>query len=147
MATFLTPPPPTLQDFTNEILWLIQRYITSSQGITKEYIPINNHQTLHSTTLKSLIETYQITHSYYSSPLTCPITLTNYNSPHNTYIIFSPTAYAHSSKGACNGLTYPPYHIFATMAIHWACMVAKEDHNATTITELHRKENPFSPNT
>jgi hypothetical protein len=104
---FLKPPP---QNFTREILWLTQRYVTILPKIKlKKHNPNNNHQTFHPSTLQALIETHNITHLYYSSPLTCPITITPYDSPHNRDIIFRSTGLAHSSKWTCNGLNHPPY--------------------------------------
>jgi hypothetical protein len=141
MIHFLNPPP---QDFATEILWLTQRYVTIlPKRKPKKHNPNNNHQTLHPTTLQALIETYNITHSYYSSPLTCPITLTQYNSPHNRDIIFGSTGLAHSSKWKGNGLAHPPDLKTAMTSIHWARMAAQENHNIATIIIINHKENPL----
>jgi hypothetical protein len=79
LTNFLQPP---LQDFETEILWLLQRYITILPKKKPKTIQPNNlHQTLHPEITKTLIESFQTTHSYYSSPLTCPTQLTQYNSP------------------------------------------------------------------
>jgi hypothetical protein len=116
MLHFLNPPP---QDFTTEILWLTQRYVTIlPKRKPKKHNPNNNHQTLHPSTLQALIEAYNITHSYYSSPLTCPTTITQYNSPYNRDIIFGSTGLAHSSKWTGNGLAHPPDLKTAMTSIH-----------------------------
>ena len=73
MSNLLQPPP---QDSATKMLWLTQRYTTILPQKPKRHNPHNNHHTLHPTTLKILIEGFQITHSYFSTPLTCPIQLT-----------------------------------------------------------------------
>ena len=112
----------------------------------KKHNPNYNHQTLHPSTLQTLITTYNITHSYYSSPLTCPTTLTQYNSPHNRDIKFGSTGLAHSSKWRGNGLARPPDLKTAMTSIQWACMATQTNYDATTIIIINHKENtlPFT---
>ena len=142
MLHFLNPPPQP--KFTTKILWLTQRYVTIlPKRKPKKHNPNNNHQTLHPSTLQALIETYNITHSYYSSPLTCPITITQYNSPHNRDIIFGSTGHTHSSKWAGVGLAHPPYLKTAITSIYWARMAAQENHNTKTVVIINHKKNPL----
>ena len=103
------------EDFATEILWLIQRYIIVLPKKNLENCnPNNNHQTLHLPTLDKLIEAYQITQSYYSSPLTCPTQLTQYISPHNRDIFFDWSGIAKSFKWMGTGVGHPTYHKFST---------------------------------
>ena len=116
MIHFLNPPP---QDFVIELFMVDQRYITILPNKKpKKHNPNNNHQTLHPSTLQALIKTYNITHSYWFLPLTCPITLTQYNSPYNRGIIFGSMGLTHSSKWKGNGLAHPPYLKSAMTSIH-----------------------------
>jgi hypothetical protein len=50
-----------LQTFETEIIWLLYRYIR----------PKNTQYSLHIPMLDHLITTFNITHTYFSSPLTC----------------------------------------------------------------------------
>ena len=109
----------------------------------KKHNSNNNHQTLHPSTLQALIETYNITHSYYSLPLTCPITITQYNSPHNRDMIFGSTNHTYSSKWAGVGLAHPLDLKTAMTSIQWACMAAQENHNTKTVVKINHKENPL----
>ena len=141
LTNFLQPPP---QDFETEILWLIQRYVAILPKKKPKIIhPNNNHNTLHPDIIRLLIDSFQITHSYYSSPLTCPTKLTQYNSPHNCDIIFGSLGHAQSSRWKGIGLAYPTDHKTTLEAIHWARMAAKEDkHTATILIVNHNDWTP-----
>ena len=116
LSNFLQHPP---QDFETEILWLIQRYITIlPKEKPKSILLDNNHHTLHPDITILLINSFKITHSYYSSPLTCPIQLTQYNSPHNWDIIFGSLGQTKSSRWNEVGLAYPTNQNTALEAIH-----------------------------
>lgn len=96
--------------------------------------PINQHHTLHPTITKLLINTFELTHSYYFSPLICPTQLQQYYTIHNRDIIFNSPGHAKSSKWTCRGLAHPTDHNTTMEAIHWAHMVAKEtDKNITNL--------------
>ena len=125
MASFLQPP---LQDFATKILLLTQRYIiVLLKKKPKKCNPNSNHQTLHQFTLNILIEAYQIKQSHYSSPLTCPTQLTQYNLPHNHNVIFGSSKVPKSLKWMGFRILHPPNHTFIIEAIHWAIMATKED--------------------
>lgn len=102
LTNFLQPLP---QDFKMDILWLIQAY--SLRKNQKNIHPDNNHHTLHLDISCLLIDSFKITHSYYSSPLTCPTQLTQYNSSHNQDIIFGSLRHAQSSMWKKDRLAYP----------------------------------------
>ena len=132
---------PLPQNFETEILWLIQRYITIlPKRKPKNIQPKNMHLTIHPTIIQTLIEAHKITHSYYSSPLTCPIQLTQYRSPHNRDIIFGSMGHALISRWTGCGLTYPTYHKTTVEAIHWARMATKEDPNTATILIINHND-------
>ena len=138
LANFLQPPP---QDFETEVLWLIQQYITILPKKKPKNIPPNNlHHTLHPDITKLLIESYKITHSYYSSPLTCPMQLTRYNSPHNWDILFGSMGHAKSSHWRGIGLAFSTDHNTTLEAIHWARMATKEDTHTLTILIVNHKD-------
>ena len=138
LTNFLQPPP---QDFETEILWLIQRYITILPKKKPKIIqPRNLHQKLHPEITKTLINSFKITHSYYSSPLTCPIQLTQYHSPHNRDILFGSMGHANSSRWSGIGLAFPTDHHTTVEAIHWARIAAKEDARTITILIVNHKD-------
>ena len=82
--------PPSIQDFALEILLLINWYITP---LPRREPPmsalIHNHHTLPSSILNKLIQTFQITQSYLSSPLTCPMQSSHYYSPYSLHIFLN----------------------------------------------------------
>jgi hypothetical protein len=138
LTNFLHPPP---QDFETEVLWLLQRYVTIlPKKKPKTIQPQNLHHTLHPEIIKTLITTFQITHSYYSSPLTCPIQITQFHSPHNRDIIFGSLGHAKSSKWTGIGLAFPTDYNTTVEAIHWARMAAKEDPTTVTILIANHKD-------
>lgn len=138
LTNFLQPPP---QDFETKILWLIQRYITIfPKKKPKNIRPSNLHHTLHPDITKLLIESFKITHTYYSSPLTCPTQLTQYNSPHSIDILFGSMGHAKSSCWKGKGLVFPTNHNSILEAIHWARMAAKEDKQTITILTINYKD-------
>ena len=131
LTNILQPPP---WDFETKILWLVQRYITILLKKKPKIIqPNNNHYTLHPKITKFLVKSFKITHSYYPSPLTCPIQIMQYDSPHNWNIIFGSVGHAKSSRWKGIGLAHPTEHDTTLEAIHWARMAAKEDKHAITI--------------
>ena len=143
LTNFLKPPP---QDFETKILWLVQRYISILPPPKKFKIiqPNNNHHTLHPEITKVLIESFNITHSYYSSQFACPIQLMHYNSPHNHDIIYKSLGQAKSSKWKGIGLTYPTDHNTTLEAIHWARMTVKEDTHIVTILIVNHNDQPHN---
>ena len=102
---------PSSQGFETEILWFIQEYVIILPKKKPKMIQPNNlHQTLHPKITKVVINSFKITHSYYSSPLTCPTQLTQYNSPHNRDIICGSRGHAKSSRWTGIGLAFPMDH-------------------------------------
>ena len=132
---------PKVQNFETEILWLIQRYVTILPKKKPKHILTNNqHHTIPPEITELLINSFQITHSYYSSPLTCPIQITQYNSPHTRDIIFGSLGHAHSSRWKGHGLAFPPDYNTTLQAIHWARMAAKENTHTSTILIINHQD-------
>ena len=113
------------------------------QEKTKKIQPNNLHNALHPTITKTLIESFKITHLYYSSPLTCPTQLTQYHSLHNRDKIFGSMGHAQSTRWKGIGLAHPTDYNTIVEAIHWARMAAKEDTN--TVTILITNHNDWTP--
>ena len=104
-------------------------------------IQLNNlHHTLHPTITKTLIESFHITHSYCSSPLTCPTQLTKYSSLHNRDKILGSMRTAQSFKWQGTCIAYPTDHHTTVEAIHWTIVAAKEDINTTTIHIINHND-------
>ncbi len=95
---------PTTQSFETEIVWLYQRY--------KYRIPKNDplkraQYTIPTPILDLLITTFNINHSYFSSPVTCPTQFTQFYSPFSRDIIFGSLGkvFAHKWQGV--GYAHP----------------------------------------
>ena len=81
---------PRIQDFPTEILWLINRYIMHlpkpkekpSKMPNKATFAQNAHTTIPTQILEEIIGQFQITHSYFSSPITCHTNLKKFSSSH-----------------------------------------------------------------
>jgi hypothetical protein len=97
-ATHLPSLEPPLQTFETEIIWLLYRYIR----------PKNTQYSLPILMLDHLITTFNITHNYFSSPLTCSTFLRQFYSPFHRDCIFGSlgTAFSHKWKG--QGFAHPP---------------------------------------
>jgi hypothetical protein len=76
---------PPIQSFETELVWLYHRY---KPRLSKND-PLNNAQyTLPTTILNHLLDSFQITHSYFSSPVTCPTSIHKFYSPFTRDKIF-----------------------------------------------------------
>ena len=95
--------PPT-QSFETEVAWLYQRY----KYKTPKNDPLKFSQyTLPNAILENFISTFQITHSYFSSPVTCSTTLKQYHSPFPRDVIFGSVGKAFQHKWHGNGYAHP----------------------------------------
>ena len=106
---------PTTQPFETEIVWLYQRY--------KYRIPKNDplkqaQYTIPTPILDLLIATFNINHSYFSSPVTCPTQFSQFYSPFSRDIIFGSlgNAFAHKWQGI--GYAHPHNTTNLQQAIH-----------------------------
>ena len=87
--------PLKLHDFLNRHVTILPR------NKPKNILPINQHQSIHPTITTLLITTFQLAHSYYSSPLTYPLLLKRYNSPHTRVVIFGYTILKMERRKLC----------------------------------------------
>ena len=121
--------PPT-QSFETEIVWLYQRY--------KYRIPKNDpfkysHHSIPKILLDYITTSFNITHSYFSSPAICSILIKEFYSPFSKDKIFGSIGHAFSHKWKGIGYAHPRNEKEAKIAIHWARLAAKNDPNTITI--------------
>ena len=112
---------------------LYQRY--------KYRIPKNNplkysHHSLPKTLLDHIITSFNITHSYFSSPVTCSTLIQKFYSPFLRDKIFGSIGHAFSYKWKGIGYVHPHNEKEAETAIHWARLAAKNDPNIITILTI-----------
>jgi len=122
---------PHTQPFETEVVWLYQRY---KYKTSKKNPPKDSQYTLPQNILDSLTESFNISHSYFPSPVSCSTRITQYYSPFTRDKVFGSlgTAFQYKWKGI--GYAHPPNEEMAQQAIHWARLAAKND--PTTITIL-----------
>ena len=97
--------------------------------------------------LNHLITTFNLTHTYFSSPLTCTTLLKQFYFPFPRDCIFGSLGTAFSHKWNGQGFAHPPPSSLP-QSIHMARLVAKEDPLSYTIfinsePNWHQHPNPF----
>jgi hypothetical protein len=110
------------------LIALHQRYLI-------KFIAQNQYH-IDTTILQFLIENFSIKHSYFSSPITCPTSITTYNSNNQRDQIFGSQgqAFQHRWKGI--GIAHPPNNNEAQQAIQWARLATQEHEENITIIIL-----------
>jgi hypothetical protein len=83
--------------------------------------------------LEFLITSFNINHSYFSSPVTCPTQITQFYSPFSRDKIFGSLGKAFDHKWKGIGYAHPHNTTNLQQAIHWARIAAKNDPNTITI--------------
>lgn len=83
--------------------------------------------------LNYLTSTYNITHSYFPSLVTCPTNVNTYHSPFPRDVIFASLGPTFIHKCTRNGLVHPPNLELTQKAIHWARLATKENPQTITI--------------
>ena len=83
--------------------------------------------------MDSLTTTFNITHSYYSSPTTCSTQITQFYSPHTRDKIFGSLGTALQYKWKGISYAHPHNEKTAQQAIHWTRLAAKNDQSIVTI--------------
>ena len=121
--------PPT-QSFEQEVVWLYQRY--------KYKLPKNDplklsQYTLPNAILDHIIESFHITHSYFSSPVTCPTQLRQFSSTFSRDKVFGSIGMAFQHKWTGNGYAHPHTDSDTQQALHWARLAAQNDPHTITI--------------
>ena len=79
---------------------------------------------------------FDITHSYFSSPVTGSTLIKDFHSPFSREKIFGSIGYAFFCKWKGIGYVHPHNKEKAEKAIHWARLVAKNDPNTMTILSI-----------
>jgi hypothetical protein len=109
----------------------------------------NAQYTLPLPILNYLTITFNLIHSYFSSPVTCPTNIYKYYSPFPRDIFFGShgTSFQYQWKGL--GLTHPHTNHDTQQAIHWARLVAHSNpHNITilitTDTQWYQNQTPHA---
>ena len=120
---------PLTQTFEKKIVWLYQRY---KHKTPKDPVK-ESHHTLPQPLLDSITKTFNITHSYFSSPITCSTHITQYYSPFTRDKIFGSLGTTFQYKWNGIGYAHPHNEGTAQQAIHWTRLAAKNDPNSITI--------------
>jgi hypothetical protein len=139
---------PPIQDFPTEILWLMNRYIThlskpkdkSSKMPNKATFAQNAHTAIPTQILEEIIGQFQITHSYFSSPITCHTNLKQFYLPHQRDQIFGSMGQAFDYKWQGSGYAHPPNHELTIQALQWARLVSQVD---PVCASGHSNKNPL----
>jgi hypothetical protein len=95
---------PPRQPFTTEIIWLYKRY---KYRFPKTNPLKRSQYTLPLEILDLLIETFKITTSYFSSPVTCSTKINTFYSPFQRDSIFGSQGLAYSHKWQNIGYAHP----------------------------------------
>jgi ribonuclease HI len=122
----------------------MNRYIThlpkpkekSSKMPNKATFAQNAHTAIPAQILEEIIGQFQITHSYFSSPITCHTNLKQFSSPHQRDQIFGSMGQAFDYKWQGSGYAHPPKHELTIQALHWARLAAQVDPKNQTILIL-----------
>ena len=110
--------------------WLYQRY----KYKTPKNDPLKLSQyTLPNAIIENFINTFQITHSYFSSPVTCPTTLTQFHSPFPRGVVFGSVGKTFYHKWHGNGYAHPHTDTETQQALHWARLATQNDSNSITL--------------
>ena len=89
--------------------------------------------TLPNAILDHIIDSFQITHSHFSSPVTCPTSLRQFSSPFLRDKIFGSIGTTFQHKWIGNGYAHPHTEKDTQQALHWARLAAKNDPDTITI--------------
>jgi hypothetical protein len=90
--------------------------------------------------LDLIIETFKITTSYFSSPVTCSTKINTFYSPFQRDSIFGSRGLAYSHKWQNIGYAHPHNTENTHQAIHWARLTAQENQNTITILTIPDEE-------
>ena len=98
------------QDLATKLLLLINGYIKILPRSPPDTIPpSHNHNILSPpppTNARNLINIFQLSHSYFSIPLTCPTNSTQYYSPHDRDMIFGSLGLSFSHQWIGHGFAH-----------------------------------------
>ena len=132
-----------------KVAWLYQRY---KYKISKNNPLKLSQYTLPTDILNHLLDSFQITHSHFSSPITCPTSLRQFSSPYLRDKVFGSIGIAFQHKWLGNGYAHPHTDKDTQQALHWARLAAQNGPATITILvttdpdwyhNLHPHEGPF----
>ena len=124
---------PSIQPFETKIVWLYQRYkYRTPKNDPLKYL----HHSIPKILLDYITTKFNITHSYFSSPVTCSTLIQEFYSPFPRNKIFGSIGHAFSYKWKGIGYAHPHNEKEAETAIHWARLVEKNDPNTITIITI-----------
>ena len=124
---------PPIQPFETKIVWLYQRY--------KYRIPKNgpfkySHHSMPKLLLDHITTSFNITHSYFFSPVICSTLIKDFYSPFSKNKIFGSIEHAFSYKWKGIGYAHPHNEEEAVKAIHWARLAAKNNPSTVIILTI-----------
>ena len=105
------------------VVWLYQRY---NYKKPKKNPLKASHHTLPQNLLDSITKTFNVTHSYFSSLVTCSTHITQYYSPFARDKIFGALGTAFQYKWNGIGHAHPHNEETTHQAIHWAKISSQE---------------------
>jgi hypothetical protein len=85
---------------------------------------------------KHITTSFNITHSYFLSPITCSTQINTFLSPFLIDVIFGSRGLTFKHKWSCINYAHSPTKELTQQAIHWACLAIKENPNAITILTI-----------
>ena len=121
------------QTFEIEIVWLYQRY---KYRIFKNDPLKNSHHSIPRILLNYITTSFNITHSYFSSPISCSPQIKKFYSPFSRGKIFGSIGHSFSYKWKGIGYAHRHNEKEVETAIHWARLAAKNDPNTITILTI-----------
>jgi hypothetical protein len=128
---------PPCQSFETEVIWLYERY---KYRIPKTDFLKKSHFTLPTEILDQIITLFNITTSYFSSPVTCSTLVNTYYSPFQRDSIFGAKGTAFKHKWLGNGYAHPHNKENLQKAIHWPRLAAKENQDTINILTILDEE-------
>jgi hypothetical protein len=127
---------PPIQSFETELVWLYHRY---KPRLSKND-PLNSAQYILPTAiLNHIFDSFQITHSYFSSPVTCPTSIYKFYSPFPRDKIFGSLGPSFQYQWQGLGYAHPHNAQDAQQVLYWARSAASNDLDNITIIALPNK--------
>lgn len=141
MLSQITPSlSPPFQDFAIEVL-LLSSYTTLVPRKEPNNIPLlRNPHTLPPHIIDNILQTFQLTHSYFSSPFKFPTHLTQYHSPHGRDKTFGSSNHTTSTEWACHGYAHITNIDLLPKTINWAKLATQSTYNYTTMITIMVEE-------
>jgi hypothetical protein len=121
---------PPLQPFLTEVAWLYHRY---RYRIPKKD-PLKAAQySLPPSLLDHILTSFSIIHSYFSSPITGSITLTQFYLPFTRDKVFGSLSDAFLAQWSGLGFAHPHSLKATEQALHWARLAVQSDPTNVTL--------------